>query len=105
MAQHAQSLYEYPASLLSHFHSYLIVHADIARLFLWVGFIIQLSFFGGFFTKKYDRIYLALFLSFFSINYLLMNTVSLELFIFCLVLLDWEKIEKKNANSTAAGGM
>jgi hypothetical protein len=92
MAQHAQTLYEYPDSILSHFRSYLIAHSALATIFLWLGFIIQLSFFGGFFTKKYDRIYMALFIAFFAMNYLLMGIVSIELFVFCLVLLDWDKI-------------
>jgi len=92
MSQHAQTIYEYPDSMLTHFHSYLIAHADIARLFLLAGFAIQLSFFGGFFTKKFDRLYLALFVAFFIMNYFLMNIISFELFIFCLVLLDWDKI-------------
>ena len=100
MAQHAQSIYESPTSFFSQFHSYLIAHAGIAQIFLWAGFLIQFSFLGGFFTRKYDRVYLALFLTFFVINYLLMQIVSLDLFIFCLVLLDWNKIEKKSLNAS-----
>jgi hypothetical protein len=92
MSQHAQAIYDYPTSWSSHLYSYLISHPGIAQLFLWAGFAIQLSFFGGFFTRKYDRVYLALFVSFFVVNFLLMHILSLELFIFCLVLLDWEKI-------------
>ena len=100
MAQHAQSIYESPTSFFSQFHSYLRAHAGIAQIFLWAGFLIQFSFLGGFFTRKYDRVYLALFLTFFVINYLLMQIVSLDLFIFCLVLLDWNKIEKKSLNAS-----
>lgn len=94
MAQHAQTIYEYPASLLTHLHSYLICHAGIARLFLLTGFFVQLSFLGGFFTKKYDKVYMALFVAFFAMNYLVMQIYDLEIFIFFLVLLDWDKIEK-----------
>ena len=95
MSQHVQMIYDYPSSGLTHFYSYLIAHQGVARLFLMTGFIIQLSFFGGFFTKRYDRLYMALFIIFFVMNYILMHIVSVELFIFCLVLLDWNKIEKK----------
>jgi hypothetical protein len=91
MAQHVQGIYDYPATLATHFHSWLIVHGGVASGLLVAGFAIQLSFFGGFFTKKYDRIYLLLFVTFFALNYLLMHVVSIELFIFCLVLLDWDK--------------
>jgi len=94
MAQHAQTIYEYPGTMFSHLHSYLIVHTAIAQFFLWAGFIIQLSFLGGFFTKKFDRIYLILFMAFIAMNYLLMHIVSIELLIFCLVLADWDKIAK-----------
>lgn len=99
MAQHAQTIYENPGSIFSQMHSYLIAHSGLAQMSLWAGFLIQLSFFGGFFTRKYDRAYLALFLTFFAINYLLMQIVSVDLFIFCLVLLDWDKIEKKSVTA------
>ena len=96
MSQHAQTIYDYPDSTLTHFHSYLIAHAGVARLFLLAGFAIQFSFFGGFFTRKFDRTYLILFIAFFIMNYFLMNIVSIELFIFGIVLLDWDKIESKS---------
>jgi hypothetical protein len=99
MAQHAQAIYEYPDSMLTHFRSYLIVHTGIAHFFMLAGFLIQCSFFGGFFTRRFDRFYLFLFLLFFAMNYLLMNIISIELFIFCLVLLDWNKIESKQSKS------
>ena len=102
MAQHAQTIYENPSSIFSQLHSYLIAHTGIAQVFLWAGFLIQLSFLGGFFTRKYDRIYLALFIAFFVINYLLMQIVSLDLFIYCLVLLDWNKIERKSVNTSVS---
>ena len=99
MAQHVQTIYEYPTSVFAYLHSYLIVHTGLARLCFIAGFVIQLSFLGGFFTKKFDRIYLILFFLFFAMNYLLMDIVSLELFIFCLVLLDWDRIGKKQEQS------
>jgi hypothetical protein len=92
MAQHVQAIYEYPASMLTRFHSYLICHAGVARLFFLAGFLVQLSFLGGFFTKKYDKVYMALFIAFFAMNYLVMGIYDLEILIFLLVLLDWDKI-------------
>jgi hypothetical protein len=91
MAQHAQTLYESPNSLLSQVHAFLISHPGAAQCCLWSGFLIQLSFIGGFFTQRFDRIYLILFILFFAINYLIMDIVSIELFVFCLVLIDWDK--------------
>ena len=102
MAQHVQTIYEYPSSLFTHLHSYLISHAGLARLIFLIGFILQLSFLGGFFTKRYDRIYLVLFIAFFAMNYLVMQIFDLEIFIFLLVLLDWDKIEKKIKNPIPA---
>ena len=95
MAQHAQTIYEYPSSMLTHFHSYLIAHPVLARLFLISAFIMQLSFLGGFFTKKYDKIYILLFIAFFVVNYPLMQIKDIEIFIFILALLDWDKIGNK----------
>jgi hypothetical protein len=94
MSQHAQMVYDYPGTGFSHFHSYLIAHEGVAMLLLWAGFLTQLSFLGGFFTRKYDRIYLILFLLFFAMDYLVMHITSIGLLILCLVLLDWDKIEK-----------
>ena len=100
MAQHAQTLYEYPTSYLSQFHSYLISHAAIAQAAYWLGFLIQLSFWGGFFTRKFDKVYLALFVSFIITNFLLMHILSLDLLIFSLVLFDWHQIEQKQLSTT-----
>lgn len=95
MSQHVQTIYDYPSSVMTHFYSYLIAHEGLARLFLIAGFALQISFIGGFFTKKYDRIYMLLFIAFFVTNYFLMHIVSIELFIFCLVLWDWNAMEKR----------
>lgn len=93
MAQHAQTLSEYPYWWLSHLRSYLIANPQTAWFILLAGFLIQLSFWGGFFTKKFDRFYLVLFLCFFAFNYVVMGIVSYNLFIFCLVLFNWQAIE------------
>ena len=94
MEQHVQYIYDYPRAIASQLAMYLIGHPALAQCLLIAGFILQFSFIGGFFTRKFDRIYLLLFLIFFAFNYVVMHIFSLELFIFCLVLLDWDKIER-----------
>ena len=100
MSQHAQSINDYPATMSSHMHSYLIAHGGLSQALLIAGFLIQASFIGGFFTKRFDRIYLILFMAFFAMNYLLMHILSIELFVFLLVLLDWDRIEKKRPSAS-----
>ncbi|MCW3126319.1 MAG: hypothetical protein JWO03_1977 [Bacteroidetes bacterium] len=95
MAQHAQYIYDYPDSIFTRLYSYLISHYQVSFALLIMMVLIQLSFLGGFFTKKYDRIYLYIFIAFTLLNYLVMHISSAPLLIFCLVLLNWEKIEKK----------
>jgi hypothetical protein len=95
MAQHAQYIYDSPASLTSQIASYLISQPLVSQAILIAGFVLQASFIGGFFTRRLDRIYLILFINFFVVNYLVMHIFSVELLILCLVLLDWEKIEQK----------
>jgi hypothetical protein len=100
MAQHAQYIFDYPGAWSSHFYSYLIAHSALSQAFLWAGFLLQASFIGGFFTAKYDRIYLILFIAFFVMNYVLMHILSPEFFIFCLVLADWDKMSVPAVNRT-----
>ena len=96
MAQHAQYIYDYPDTIFSHIYSYLISHYQVSFSILITVVLIQLSFIGGFFTRKYDRIYLILLVAFVILNYFIMHIYSADLFIFVLVLLDWERIEKKS---------
>jgi predicted MFS family arabinose efflux permease len=102
MDQHAQSIYDYPGTLSTRFYSYLIAHDGLAQVLMLSGVAIQASFIGGFFTRKYDRVYLFLFIAFFVVNFILMHILSLELFILLIVLLDWDKIDHKTSERAIA---
>jgi hypothetical protein len=97
MSQHAQYMYDYPDSIFSQLYTYLISHYQVSFAILLSMVAIQFSFLGGFFTKKFDRVYLVVLIAFCILNYVVMHIYSLDLLIFALVLLDWDKIEKKAA--------
>lgn len=97
-AQHAQYLFDYPDGLFAPLYTYLISHAALSQAILITMMLIQLSFLGGFFTKKLDRAYLYIFILFIILNYLVMHISSLPLLLFVLVLLDWSKMEDRAAS-------
>lgn len=94
-AQHAQYLYDYPDGLFASLYTYLISHASLSAGLLISMMLIQLSFLGGFFTRRFDRIYLYVFIFFIVMNYIIMHISSLPLLVFALVLIDWDRIEAK----------
>jgi hypothetical protein len=49
-AQHAQHMYDYPDSIFTQLHSYLIAHYRVSSALLLTMVLVQLSFVGGFFT-------------------------------------------------------
>jgi hypothetical protein len=89
MAQYAQYLYDYPTGLFTTWVGYLIAHPSISYLFLLAGLGLQLSFIGGFITKRYDRVYLLLLFGFVIFNYVLMHILLLEILPMGLLLLDY----------------
>ena len=95
MAQHAQHMYDYPDSIFTQLHSYLIAHYRVSWALLLTMVLVQLSFIGGFFTRRFDRVYLFLFVGFMVMNYIVMQISSAPLLIFLLLLVDWERIEQK----------
>ena len=104
MAQHAQYIYDYPDGLFTGLYSYLISHYQASYVLLLSMAAIQLSYLGGFFTRKYDRIYLIVFILFTFLNYVVMHINSAPLLIFILVLFDWDKIELKLSKSKTISG-
>lgn len=97
MAQHAQAIYDHPQAWSSILRSWLIAHNTVAQALLIGGWLIQLSFFGGFLTRRWDRTYIFLFLAFFVTNYFLMNILSVELFIMLPVLFQWHDTKTRPA--------
>lgn len=101
-AQHAQYLYDYPNGIFAPLYTYLISHAALSQAILIAMVLIQLSFLGGFFTRRFDRAYLYIFILFIIMNYLVMHISSLPLLVFVVTLIDWDKVEK-GAVSQARG--
>jgi hypothetical protein len=99
MAQHAQYMYDYPDSIFTQMYAYLISHYQVSFAMMFTVVLVQLGFLGGFFTKKYDRIYFVLLIVFCLLNYIVMHVYSFDLLIFLLVLLDWDKVEQRAAKA------
>lgn len=94
-AQHAQYLYDHPDGLFAPLYTYLISHSGLSQGILISMMVIQLCFLGGFFTKRFDRAYLYIFILFIAMNYIVMHISSLPLLVFALVLIDWDRIAQK----------
>ena len=84
--QHANLLYTAPESLWGRWYSWLIEHRVISQGLLVAACAIQLSFITGFFTKRYDRLLVALYLMFLVADLLLMQINYFDSFIFCALL-------------------
>jgi hypothetical protein len=91
MAQHSQYLFDYPTSFLAQFWAYLICHPQLSQSLLIATFVLQLSYIGGFFTRRFDRFYIAVTILFFMANYAVMHIFSFELLVFCFTL--WQEKE------------
>lgn len=85
-AQHAQYFAEHHSSLFTHFYQFLIQNSAIAQSLYWLAILLELVFLVGFFTKKWDKLLLVLFLTFIVINYCVMGIFSFELSVFGILL-------------------
>ena len=91
-SQHAQYLYQHTTSYQSSIYQYLISHASISHWVLIGAVVLQLCFFVGFFTKKYDHTLFLLALFFSVLNFFIMGIFSFELIVMGMTLLDFENI-------------
>ncbi len=87
--QHIEYITSYPDSGYSNFICYFISKPIISNLLWYMGWITEMIFIVGFFTKKYDRWLGILFLAFFVMNYILMNLCFIEFCIFLIVFWPW----------------
>ena len=71
--QHSSLLAENTSSHFTGFLKYLINHPTISWLLYAIGFFIEFFFIAGLFTKKLDRLLLLLLISFFVMDYFLMQ--------------------------------
>jgi hypothetical protein len=93
-SQQLNLLLQNPNTLKAHVVQYLIANPGVSHMVLLVNVLVQLSFIAGFFTKKYDRVLLALAIIFCIANYFVMSIISAELLILGLTLLNWDSIKK-----------
>lgn len=77
--QHNQLLTNSPGYWQTSFIRYLVQHQILAYLLYLSATLLELSFVIGFFTKKYDRLLLSLFLLFLVADYLVMRIPYFEI--------------------------
>lgn len=73
LTQHAAVLVEIPGSLFSRFINYLVIHQKLSYLLYLFATLSELIFVIGFFTKKFDKLLMVLFLLFVLFDYFLMG--------------------------------
>ena len=90
--QHIDYSISYPEAYFSHFISNLIAQPNLANLFWYGAWSIELAFILGFFTRRFDKLLGSLFILFFIMDYLLMHLCFVEFCIFALVFYPWKGI-------------
>lgn len=90
--QHLEYLINYPDAVYSDFIIFLIQNPSISNWLWYAGWALELFFVVGFFTRKWDKILIFLFLAFFVMDYFLMNLCFIEFCIFVLVFYSWKGI-------------
>ena len=82
--QHIYEIYENKNGILMQLIQYLITHKNFAHILYILATGLELIFIIGFFTRKFDKILIALFIVFFVMNYFLMGLNFVELSILLL---------------------
>ncbi len=84
--QHAAYISQQPFDWFANLIHYLIVHYKISYLLYLFTVLVELSFVVGFFTKKFDKLLILLFLLFVLFDFVLMriNYFSWVAFLLCL---------------------
>ena len=86
LKQHAAHLVGSPGDWFSKFINYLVIHKQLSYCIYLMATLCELVFFIGFFTKKYDKALVIIFLAFITFNYFLMgiNYFAWSAFLGCL---------------------
>ncbi len=92
LQQHGQLLAEQPGSFYAQGIRWLLNHPTVSYSMFLATTIIEFSFIIGFFTARFDRVLLVLFLLFCITNFLVMHIVSAELLVLGATLVDWDRI-------------
>ena len=95
--QHTQLLTNSPLYWQSKLILWLIQHRYIAYILYLLNTLIELSFIIGFFTKKYDKALLILFLLFLVMDYFVMRIPYFEIAPLLLTLLPFETQHSKQS--------
>jgi hypothetical protein len=92
--QHAEYLATSPGYVYSNFIYWLIDHPAISYALYIAGTLLELIFFIGFFTKKYDRLLLLFFLAFLLFDIIIMRIHYWEVSAFLITL--WLRTDSKS---------
>ena len=97
--QHATYLVAEPDAWFSNFIKWLVVHKQVSYIIYLLATLSEFIFIIGFFTKRYDRLLIIVFLLFVSLDYFLMriNYFSWTAFLACLWLSRYECPAKERA--------
>jgi hypothetical protein len=87
MEQHKDFLISSPGYWQSKLIYFLIEMPLISFSLYWIGILVELSFIVGFFTRRYDRLLIALFMLFLLFDYLVMRIPYFEVLPYLLTLL------------------
>ncbi|HSN59717.1 MAG TPA: hypothetical protein VLR49_02190 [Ferruginibacter sp.] len=86
LKQHTSYIFAAPNDWFSRFLSYLVVHIKLSWSLYFVATIAELLFLVGFFTKKYDRALIIIFILFLLFDYFIMRINYMSWLIFSATL-------------------
>jgi hypothetical protein len=92
--QHIDYLITNPEACYSDFIYWLLAHPLLCQLLWCMGWLVELSFGIGFFTRRFDRWLGVLWVLFFVLDYGLMGLCFTEFCIFVVVFHPWREIWK-----------
>ncbi|MES2773730.1 MAG: hypothetical protein V4722_06075 [Bacteroidota bacterium] len=87
LMQHKEYLVSAPDYWYTHFIYWLVRHQVVGYMLYLAGTVLELAFIIGFFTKKYDKLLLLLFIAFLILDLLIMRIPYFEILPMALPLL------------------
>lgn len=99
--QHAAYLADQPGNWYSNFIKYLVIHKQLSYIIYLLATLSELAFVVGFFTKRYDRLLILIFVAFVSLDYFLMkiNYFSWTAFLACLWFSEYRCLQPEKYRS------
>lgn len=85
--QHATYLFYQSESLIGSWYLFLLNHPLLCQILLWTACLIEFVFITGFFTARFDKYLLYLFLVFIVFNYIVNGINSHEFAVFAICLI------------------